>query len=235
MPFETEQDIQFNTTAWKEAEIFIFPLSKGPNKYGDGVYRFRAALTLSIILPRRGWELIKKSSTYVYLKPPANHTPPFSIIIKIPSQKQVLDIANASYELGKTWMGSLGEWPIWYRHKQQPAIYYPESNNTNIEDLQPHHLMEPFSWLKIGQEGVWQATADKRQGEDFFYSESGNVKNREFAANPITQFSEGEEFTIQLTKYERNAIARKKCIEFHGAKCQVCFFDFANTYGKIGL
>lgn len=34
--------------------------------------------------------------------------------------------------------------------------------------------------------------------------------------------------------YERNPIARKKCIEHYGVQCQVCEINFENTYGEVG-
>lgn len=45
---------------------------------------------------------------------------------------------------------------------------------------------------------------------------------------------EGATKTIKINIYERNALARKKCIEYHGAKCKVCEFDFEKVYGEIG-
>ncbi|QHQ62926.1 hypothetical protein Ana3638_20855 [Anaerocolumna sedimenticola] len=48
---------------------------------------------------------------------------------------------------------------------------------------------------------------------------------------------EGERKTIVINAYERNPIARKKCIQIHGDKCAVCGFSFADTYGQdyIGI
>ena len=47
-------------------------------------------------------------------------------------------------------------------------------------------------------------------------------------------FLEGVTKSIRLNIYERNPLARKKCIEYFGAKCIVCNFDFENKYGEIG-
>lgn len=35
-------------------------------------------------------------------------------------------------------------------------------------------------------------------------------------------------------KYERNPLARRLCIEYHGAYCSVCGFDFNIKYGELG-
>ena len=45
---------------------------------------------------------------------------------------------------------------------------------------------------------------------------------------------EGATKTIKINIYERNGLARKRCIEYHGAQCKVCEFDFEEVYGIIG-
>ena len=45
---------------------------------------------------------------------------------------------------------------------------------------------------------------------------------------------EGIKKQVFVNKYERNSIARKKCIEFHGLNCKLCDTNFATKYGKIG-
>jgi len=45
---------------------------------------------------------------------------------------------------------------------------------------------------------------------------------------------EGAIITVQAVRYERDAIARKKCIEHFGTRCSVCGMDFASIYGPIG-
>ena len=45
---------------------------------------------------------------------------------------------------------------------------------------------------------------------------------------------EGASKTISVNVYERNATARKICIAHYGCICQLCKFDFENTYGHLG-
>ena len=47
-------------------------------------------------------------------------------------------------------------------------------------------------------------------------------------------FYEGAKQTIVVNKYERNEKARRKCIDYHGAKCCVCCFSFERVYGSVG-
>lgn len=49
-----------------------------------------------------------------------------------------------------------------------------------------------------------------------------------------TELSEGGARQVTLTKYERSATARQKCIEHHGCRCSVCGLDFACVYGAHG-
>lgn len=45
---------------------------------------------------------------------------------------------------------------------------------------------------------------------------------------------EGLTKQIIVNVYERNPIARKRCIEHYGAKCFICTFNFEKKYGQIG-
>lgn len=45
---------------------------------------------------------------------------------------------------------------------------------------------------------------------------------------------EGGKTTIFVNKYERNPIARKKCIDHYGFTCIACDFNFQKVYGDIG-
>ena len=60
--------------------------------------------------------------------------------------------------------------------------------------------------------------------DDFFGEQIENEKN----------LYEGAVKTVKMNIYERNPIARQKCIEFHSAICKVCDFDFENRFGEIG-
>jgi len=48
------------------------------------------------------------------------------------------------------------------------------------------------------------------------------------------KYSEGKAKKILVNSYERNPLARKKCIDYYGLNCQVCGFNFQEKYGDIG-
>jgi 5-methylcytosine-specific restriction protein A len=45
-------------------------------------------------------------------------------------------------------------------------------------------------------------------------------------------YSEGATKTITVNAYERDPTARRACIEYHGAICQCCGFDFEKTWAS---
>lgn len=52
--------------------------------------------------------------------------------------------------------------------------------------------------------------------------------------NDDDAFYEGAVIKVLANRYERNAKARKQCIDKHGCRCAICGFDFAERYGKPG-
>lgn len=48
------------------------------------------------------------------------------------------------------------------------------------------------------------------------------------------KYLEGSTTQIAVNKYERNRVARARCIDHYGPHCQVCGFDFQNMYGELG-
>jgi 5-methylcytosine-specific restriction protein A len=50
-----------------------------------------------------------------------------------------------------------------------------------------------------------------------------------------TPRTEGGSRQVVGTRYERDAVNRRKAIEFHGTICSVCRFDFGRTYGSHGV
>jgi 5-methylcytosine-specific restriction protein A len=48
------------------------------------------------------------------------------------------------------------------------------------------------------------------------------------------KYSEGKTKVVLVNSYERNQVARQKCIDHYGAFCQVCSFSFENVFGDLG-
>ncbi len=44
---------------------------------------------------------------------------------------------------------------------------------------------------------------------------------------------EGAKKNVTVNAYERNPIARSKCLEYHGCACSICGMDFGEAYGEF--
>lgn len=51
---------------------------------------------------------------------------------------------------------------------------------------------------------------------------------------PKGTYPEGATKRVVVDAYERNPAARRACIAHYGTCCQVCGFDFGQTYGELG-
>lgn len=47
-----------------------------------------------------------------------------------------------------------------------------------------------------------------------------------------TELVEGAAYTVQVNAYERNPVARQRCIQHYGESCAVCGFNFGATFGE---
>lgn len=54
----------------------------------------------------------------------------------------------------------------------------------------------------------------------------------EISNDDAQKYTEGSKKQIFVNAYERNQEARQKCINFHGAICKICDFDFSKFYGE---
>lgn len=49
-----------------------------------------------------------------------------------------------------------------------------------------------------------------------------------------TALREGAVCQVLVNAYERNPVARKKCIEYYGTSCCICDFNFGKVFGELG-
>lgn len=50
----------------------------------------------------------------------------------------------------------------------------------------------------------------------------------------VVGFPEGAVARVSVNKYERDPRNRRLAIQLHGSSCQVCYFNFKQTYGALG-
>ena len=70
--------------------------------------------------------------------------------------------------------------------------------------------------------------------EKNFSSQVKVVYPDEIAAENENELIEGTVKRVAVNQYERNPVARQKCIEHYGTKCQICGLDFEKKYGDLG-
>lgn len=226
-----------NPPEWPIQSIEIKPSGKAPKKYGPNTYRFAASLTLSVILPRRGWMLVKATKNYAYLTPPpGNSSPPFIISIAVPTAEECLALAHRSYARAQSWIGQLGEWPALYIHERNTDMWEMWRDASTGQMASRLHKNPPQSSLTIGEWGAWEANVTGVAGEFVL-----GVLPPSFAQNqptsstePDLKLMEGAIREVLLTHYERNDEARRRCIEHFGARCQACGLVYEAKYGPIG-
>lgn len=63
------------------------------------------------------------------------------------------------------------------------------------------------------------------------YSKLGDVLPNEVVG--AESFREGAVRQITVNAYERNPVARARCVEAYGAQCYICGFDFGEMYGAL--
>ncbi len=221
---------------WSIQTIELSPSGKAPKRYGTNTYRFGASLTLSAILPRRGWSLVKNTKSYVYLIPPLDQSnPPFHISIAIPSQEECLALARRYYAKGQSWIGQLGEWPAWYLHERNTDMREMWRDPTTGEMASKLHHNPPESSLSIGEWGVWDARVTGIAGNFSLglLAQPTSPNASISKSHEELTLLEGALRSLELTAYERNATARRRCIEHYGPTCQICGLVYENIYGPI--
>lgn len=222
---------------WPIQVIEIQTSGKAPKKYGPTTYRFGAPMTLSVILPRRGWTLVKKKKNYIYLTPPPSQiAPPFQISIAVPTPAQCLELALKRYAIGGSWMGRLGEWPAWYLHERNTDMQEMWRDPATGNMASRLHKNPPESSLSIGEWGAWNIRVAGVSGK-FSLPElapSAYIHDEKNDSTDDAALLEGALLAVDLTVHERNATARRLCIEHYGLSCQACGMNYEDTYGVIG-
>lgn len=101
-----------------------------------------------------------------------------------------------------------------------------------IEDHVDNDALSIDALKKNGLNGVPQGPLKVNSSLSEYIDKhmSGHVFPEE--ANNLLE--EGQRTTVSVNRYERNPIARKKCIELQGDNCAVCSMNFGEVYGDIG-
>jgi 5-methylcytosine-specific restriction protein A len=88
----------------------------------------------------------------------------------------------------------------------------PQASGTSVRA----HLIEKL-------EKVW-----------FEFLAVNKIRYNPFIPSEKETFEEGSATQVLQTRYERNPYAREACLNYYGYSCNVCKFNFGETYGEIG-
>lgn len=93
-------------------------------------------------------------------------------------------------------------------------------------------------WIRLQLSGVLLDPDEARELKRLWRDHVKHVDSAPFVLAeeaPATGRREGKPNTVKVNRYERSAKNRAACIRKWGYQCKVCGFDFAETYGELGL
>jgi hypothetical protein len=86
------------------------------------------------------------------------------------------------------------------------------------------HAFTRFGWLQLANDQI-----ERRMGR-----QSAPVYPDEIPGAAAETLTEGAKKAVIVNAYERNPSARRRCIEHWGSSCEVCSFNFGQSYGDYG-
>ena len=122
---------------------------------------------------------------------------------------------------------------IFYYINERKIKYYFTSGEIYKFYIFDKCLMIPKPVKLPGQNNhAYLEISEMYSGKDIVERCNKNIQN--YVEEYEKELIEGSVEKIIVNKYERNKKARKECINYYGAKCYVCGFDFERKYGSIG-
>ena len=101
--------------------------------------------------------------------------------------------------------------------------------------LRTEDLLQDFpevAWNNLQSSGVRVADQVADELVERWLSHTGNQV--EIFPDETPTFIEGGSKLVLVNRYERNAAARRQCLQIHGTSCAVCGFDGEKKYGGVG-
>jgi 5-methylcytosine-specific restriction protein A len=138
------------------------------------------------------------------------------------------------------------EWQISRGGRRQPAYAQSREHIRLVEEEGYRLLIFPMLYSKAKEQGgVGPASiggfsphlTEKsllRVKPNWYASDESTALLLPEELDPALPLVEGAFKQIRVNAYERNALAREKCLQRYGYLCSVCQFDFARTFGQLG-
>jgi hypothetical protein len=160
-------------------------------------------------------------------------------------EKELAEKDHISREPNTFWKWDTDEYPMYIK---VPSIngYYVSSNLTDWNQIEPLHfafiqsVSQKYQKLNIKSQRLHEPEVLNYLRKEFhesvpepLYHEGVCVGLAEELDDACVYY-EGVKKTITVNAYERNPEARLKCLEYYGTNCEICGFNFEDTYGEIG-
>jgi 5-methylcytosine-specific restriction protein A len=110
---------------------------------------------------------------------------------------------------------------------------YEEDGNNGLKNA----LLSLYQHIDYYEETSGASVKKGRETYEKFYSLVKDFTDSVIFPDDVSQdikYSEGKTKKVTVNSYERNPIARQKCIEHYGLNCQICDFNFQETFGELG-
>ncbi|QCK82213.1 hypothetical protein E5Z46_08060 [Geobacillus kaustophilus NBRC 102445] len=103
-----------------------------------------------------------------------------------------------------------------------------------MEQLRYWHI--PFLGEEHRDKYTWQLRPELREAVRRYEQKDTDHQDDTLLPSELEDVSlrEGGKKLVAVNRYERNARARRLCLQKHGYRCSVCQFDFEQVYGEIG-
>lgn len=133
------------------------------------------------------------------------------------------------------------EWKTSAKGKRPPG--YSQAIE-HIKLVSEGYILFTFNMIfseKINDPGVASIKDFERSLQRRFLSKEDGNWYADFSENPYPDdiispdsYIEGAKKTVTVNSFERDAKARRACIDYHGLSCKCCGFNFGHVYGEHG-
>lgn len=124
-----------------------------------------------------------------------------------------------------------------YKNHSAANLHYGHIGKMIGQQLKPAFSPEQTVFVcatfeKPGKEWFWVMRPQLAQALENLGLVSGK-SIKDDVTEPEQGLSEGRAITVNSKRYERNPIAREKCLLHYGCSCAICGVNLANIYGEV--
>lgn len=136
---------------------------------------------------------------------------------------------RTGHDYANQWIGNRLEWYGKTNSKlHHPSIQSMLRTHTNTYVFWRENNQKPFIFAGIG---IAEKVEDTIPVKVIWKFETGIYPDE---INSSSSLLEGAVYQVSVNAYERNTVARQKCIEHYGTSCFVCGFNFGKVFGELG-